>query len=63
MNKVDIEPVYKHFTGWQKDITTITAYDALPGEMKNYISYLNGFLGVPVKYISNGPGRDQLVVA
>jgi adenylosuccinate synthase len=63
MNKVDIEPVYKSFAGWQKDITAITEFDALPAEMKTYIDYLNKFLGVPVKYISNGPGRDQLVVA
>ncbi|MFZ1307292.1 MAG: adenylosuccinate synthase [Ferruginibacter sp.] len=63
MNKVDIEPVYKSFKGWQKDITAITEFDALPAEMKTYIDYLNTFLGVPVKYISNGPGRDQLVIA
>jgi adenylosuccinate synthase len=63
MNKVDIEPVYQSFAGWKKDITAITEFDALPAEMKTYIDYLNKFLGVPVKYISNGPGRDQLVVA
>ena len=63
MNKVDIEPVYKSFSGWQKDITAVTEFDALPAEMKTYINYLNEFLGVPVKYISNGPGRDQLVIA
>lgn len=63
MQKVNIEPLYKTFTGWKKDITQIKEFNALPGEMKNYISYLNEFLGVPVKYISNGPGRDQLVVA
>ena len=63
MNKVDIEPVYQSFAGWQKDITAITDFDALPAEMKIYIDYLNKFLGVPVKYISNGPGRDQLVIA
>lgn len=63
MNKVGIEPVYKTFKGWQKDITAITEFEALPAEMKTYIDYLNKFLGVPVKYISNGPGRDQLVIA
>lgn len=62
MNKVDVEPVYKSFAGWQKDITAITEFSALPAEMKTYINYLDEFLGVPVKYISNGPGRDQLVV-
>jgi len=63
MNRVAIEPVYKNFKGWMTDITAITDYSALPVQMKEYINYLNGFLGVPVKYISNGPGRDQLVVA
>jgi len=63
MNRVNIEPVYKSFAGWQKDITAITDFTALPGEMKTYINYLNEFLGIPVKYISNGPGRDQLVTA
>jgi len=63
MNKVDIEPVYKSFAGWQTDITAIKEFSALPAEMKNYIAYLNEILGVPVKYISNGPGRDQLVIA
>ncbi|MFM6925087.1 MAG: adenylosuccinate synthase [Ferruginibacter sp.] len=63
MNKVDIEPVYQSFAGWKKDISSISEFDALPPEMKTYIDYLNKFLGVPVKYISNGPGRDQLVIA
>ena len=63
MNKVDIEPVYQSFAGWKKDITAITDFDALPAEMKTYIDYLNKFLGVPLKYISNGPGRNQLVIA
>jgi adenylosuccinate synthase len=63
MNKGNLEPVYKSFAGWQKDITGITDFSALPDEMKTYVDYLNTFLGVPVKYISNGPGRDQLVVA
>ncbi len=63
MNKVNIEPAYKSFEGWQEDITAITRYDALPEKMKVYINYLNHFLGVPVKYISNGPGRDQIVIA
>ena len=63
MNRVDVKPQYKTFTGWMKDITAITQYNDLPKEMRNYIDYLNKFLGVPVKYISNGPGRDQLVMA
>src|SRR6187402_3714162 len=63
MTKVQIDPVYKSFEGWQSDITKITNYSELPAKMKEYVQYMNEFLKVPVKYISNGPGRDQIVVA
>jgi adenylosuccinate synthase len=61
MNKVDIQPVYKSFEGWNTDITQVKTFDAMPAQMGTYINYLNEFLKVPVKYISNGAGRDQLV--
>ena len=61
MNRVNIEPVYKSFEGWKTDVSRIKTYDNLPEKMKTYIHYMNEFLHVPVKYISNGPGRDQLI--
>jgi len=63
MSRVKIDPVHKSFDGWQTDITAITEYDKLPLKMKEYIDYINNFLKVPVKYISNGPGRDQIILA
>lgn len=61
MNKVKIDPVYKTFQGWKKDISGISKYSDMPSEMNTYIDYLNEFLQTPVKYISNGPGREQIV--
>jgi adenylosuccinate synthase len=63
MNKVNIEPVYKSFEGWKTDITAMHDFSELPQQMKNYIEYLNKFLKVPVKYISNGPGKEQIIIA
>ena len=63
MSKVKIEPTHKTFEGWKTDITAITNYTDLPQNMKVYIDYINKFLKVPVKYISNGPGRDQIILA
>ena len=62
MNKMVIEATYKSFKGWNTDITTAKTFADMPAEMDTYIKYLNEFLNVPVKYISNGAGRDQLVV-
>ena len=56
-----IEPVLSTFTGWKKDITAIKDFESLPGEMKTYISFIDSYLKVKVSYISNGPGRDQLI--
>ena len=61
MNKMTIEATYKSFKGWNKDITQVKSFENMPAEMNTYINYLNEFLKVPVKYISNGPGREQLV--
>ena len=61
MTKVALEPVWKTFKGWNRDITSIKDEKDLPAEMKDYIQYINEYLGVDIKYISNGPGRDQLI--
>ncbi len=63
MSRMDIQPLYKEFEGWKFDITHLKTYAELPEKMKNYINYLNEILGVPVKYISNGPGSDQIIMA
>jgi adenylosuccinate synthase len=63
MFRMNIEPVYKSFEGWKTDITQIKSFEEVPSKMKLYINYLNETLKIPVKYISNGPGSDQLIVA
>ncbi|MEO8719633.1 MAG: adenylosuccinate synthase [Ginsengibacter sp.] len=63
MEGENIEPVYKDFPGWKTDITGIKDFKNLPSQMDTYIDYINLNLGIPVKYISNGPGTDQLIVA
>jgi len=61
MNRVNIEPQYKNFKGWNSDISNTAHYDQLPTPMHTYIDFINKEMGVPVKYISNGPGREQLI--
>ncbi len=56
-----IEPVLSSFEGWKKDITAIKDFQTLPEQMKTYISFIDSYLNVKVSYISNGPGRDQLI--
>jgi len=63
MEGKNVQPLYKEFKGWETDITDIKEYKNIPGEMDTYINYINTTLKVPVKFISNGPGTDQIIVA
>ncbi len=61
MTKVKIEPQYQPFKGWHCDSTSIQNEAHLPEAMSSYISFINGYINAPVKYISNGPGREQII--
>ena len=61
MNHCKIEPVYESFTGWNQDITAIREGSTLPKPMQQYIDFINSRLGAKVHYVSNGPGRDQII--
>ncbi|MCC6287651.1 MAG: adenylosuccinate synthase [Chitinophagaceae bacterium] len=63
MTKVNIEPVYQLMKGWNKDVSKMKSYSELPDVMKTYVAYINKYLGVNITYISNGPGREQLIPA
>ncbi len=61
MSKLDIEPVYQALKGWHTDTTKIKEAAALPADMSSYIKFINEYTGVPTRFVSNGPGRDQLI--
>jgi adenylosuccinate synthase len=61
MSRLPIQPVLKTFEGWKTDTTSLKNYNNLPEKMTQYVEFINQFLGVKCAYISNGPGRDQLI--
>jgi adenylosuccinate synthase len=61
MERSKPKPVFKKFQGWNLPSSTITSYGNLPEIMKEYVEFINGYLGVKIQYISNGPGREQLI--
>lgn len=61
MSKMNIQPVLESFKGWKIDTTGIKQSEDLPTAMKEYIQFINNYIGANVKYVSNGPGREQIV--
>ena len=58
---MDIVPVYESFSGWDKPISSCTAYDELPQVFKDYCHFVENYLETKIAYISNGTGRNQLL--
>ena len=55
------KPVLKTMPGWKCDIRGIREFDALPEAARNYVKEIERLVGYPVKFVSNGPGRDDLI--
>jgi adenylosuccinate synthase len=61
MSRVKIEPNYQAFKGWNTDTTSFKNMNELPATMIEYVNFINKYIGAPVKYVSNGPGRNQII--
>lgn len=55
------KPVYEVLPGWKEEIRGITEYGKLPENCRRYIEFIEKELGVPVKMVSNGPGRSEII--
>jgi adenylosuccinate synthase len=55
------EPVYEELAGWQEDLSTLRKWRALPTAAKIYLERLESLAGVPIRLVSVGPEREQVV--
>lgn len=55
------KPVWQTLPGWKQDIRGIKSYDELPQACRNYVEFIEAQIGVPIRMVSNGPGRDEIL--
>lgn len=55
------KPIMNSMPGWGTDITGIRRYDNLPKEARDYIEYIENKILCPIKYVSVGPERDNII--
>jgi adenylosuccinate synthase len=53
------KPIYEDLEGWSDDLTGVKSYEDVPRAARDYVEKLEGMMGVPIKYVSVGPGRAQ----
>jgi len=58
---VEVKPVFTEMAGWKTDLTGVRSKEQFPEELKEYITFLEKELKVPVKYVSVGPDREQII--
>lgn len=56
-----VEVTYKTMPGWQKPTTGAKTYEALPENARNYVEFIEEFVGVKISYIGTGPERESMV--
>jgi adenylosuccinate synthase len=56
-----VTPVYEEMAGWKLDLSGATSLDDLPAAARSYVQFLAQQIGVPIKLVGVGPGRDQFV--
>jgi len=61
-NDQNVKPIYKTVKGWHTSLENVSKYDEFPQELKDYVEYLEGELGVAIKMVSVGPDRKQTIL-
>jgi len=54
-------PIYEELPGWMSDISSITNPNDLPTAAADYIAFLEDQIGVPIRLVGVGPGRQQFL--
>ena len=54
-------PIYEEMPGWNTSLVDLTDAALLPQAAENYLAFLEDQVGVPVRLVGVGPGREQFV--
>ncbi len=55
-------PIYETLPGWAEDVMEVRRPEDLPAAARHYVDFVAAQSGVPVSYVSVGPGREQFIV-
>lgn len=56
------KPVFTKLPGWKTDIRGIKKYEDLPENCRKYIEFVEKEIEVPIKLVSNGPSREDIIL-
>jgi len=57
-----VTPRYKSMLGWQQSLEDCNSYDELPENAKDYLKFIQDYLGVNLTVLSKGPKRTETIM-
>ena len=57
-----LTPIYEEMQGWSEDITGCRTFASLPEAAQAYVLRIEALMGVPIKMVSVGPERGQMIL-
>lgn len=55
------EPIFEELPGWVGNVSAMRRWEELPAEARAYLSRIETLCGVPIRLVSVGPERDQVI--
>jgi adenylosuccinate synthase len=55
------EVVYHEMPGWQTPTINAKTFYDLPKQARDYVEYIENFVGVKIKWIGTGPDREAMI--
>lgn len=62
LEKSKPEPVYTILPGWGDALMQADSWETLPGNLLNYMAFIEEHVGVPITIVSTGPDRSQTIL-
>jgi len=56
-----VKPLYQSLAGWKQSLHGISDFNLLPMKLKEYTGFIEKTVGLPVKILSSGPGREETI--
>jgi len=59
LSRVEVD--YEEVEGWTQDLSGVRAWGDLPGAVRDYVGRVEELVGVPIRLLGVGPGREAVI--
>jgi adenylosuccinate synthase len=56
------KPMYEELPGWKSDVSAARSFDELPKKARDYVLFIEKRIRAPIRWVSVGPRREQIIM-